>query len=70
MLIAMYSANAGLVCDAFARVLGNAGEPVPGLYACGADAESIMAGRYPGPGITLGPGMTFGFIAATHAAAS
>ena len=43
------------------------GKPIEGLYACGNDMESIMAGRYPGPGITLGPGMTFGFIAANHA---
>lgn len=63
-------ASAGLLCDQHARVLLDQEEPIPGLYACGADAESIMAGRYPGPGITLGPGMTFGYIAACHAAAS
>ena len=63
-------ASAGLVCDASARVLGENGEPITGLYACGADMESIMAGCYPGPGITLGPAMTFGYLAASHAAAS
>lgn len=63
-------ASAGLMCDASARVLQVTGEPIPGLYACGADMESIMAGRYPGPGITLGPAMTFGYVAACHAAAS
>ena len=60
-------ASAGLACDASARVLDADGAPIEGLYACGNDMESIMAGRYPGPGITLGPGMTFGFIAARHA---
>jgi len=60
-------ASAGLATDSSARVTGANGKPIDGLYACGNDMESIMAGRYPGPGITLGPGMTFGFIAANHA---
>jgi succinate dehydrogenase/fumarate reductase flavoprotein subunit len=60
-------ASAGLSCDAEARVLDPGGAPIEGLYACGNDMASIMAGRYPAPGITLGPAMTFGFIAARHA---
>jgi succinate dehydrogenase/fumarate reductase flavoprotein subunit len=55
---------AGLSCDAEARVLDRAGVPIPGLYAAGNDMASIMGGAYPGGGITLGPAMTFGFIAA------
>lgn len=45
------------------RLLGRDGGPVAGLYACGNDMNSIMAGAYPGAGITLGPALTFGFIA-------
>lgn len=59
-------AAAGIATDASARALDGAGRPVPGLYACGADACSIMQGHYPGPGITLGPAITFGFLAAHH----
>jgi succinate dehydrogenase/fumarate reductase flavoprotein subunit len=61
--------SCGLVTDEFARVLRDDASPVAGLYACGNDMASIMAGAYPAPGITIGPGMTFGFIAARHAAA-
>jgi succinate dehydrogenase/fumarate reductase flavoprotein subunit len=58
----------GLVTDATARVLDHQGSPIAGLYAAGNDMNSIMDGTYPGPGITLGPGLTFGYLAASHAA--
>ena len=61
--------SCGLVTDEFAQVLRGDASPIAGLYACGNDMASIMAGAYPGPGITIGPGMTFGFIAARRAAA-
>jgi hypothetical protein len=34
----------------------------------GNDAASIMGGNYPGAGITLGPALTFGYVAAMHLA--
>ncbi len=55
---------AGLLTDGEARVLGADGQPVPNLYACGNDMNAIMDGAYPGPGITLGPALVFGYIAA------
>lgn len=58
---------AGLRTDAFARVLDGEGQPIAGLYAVGNDMSSMMGGRYPAGGITLGPGMTFGYVAAHHA---
>jgi succinate dehydrogenase/fumarate reductase flavoprotein subunit len=59
---------AGLRCDSQARVLDREGRAIPGLYAAGNDMASIMGGAYPGGGITLGPAMTFGFIAAQNLA--
>ena len=59
---------AGLKSDGEARVLDAAGKPIPGLYAAGNDMASIMGGNYPGGGITLGPALTFGYIAARHMA--
>ncbi len=56
----------GLRIDADAQVLGSDGSPIRGLYACGNDMTSIMNGNYPGPGITLGPALTFGYIAGRH----
>ncbi|ENB9662572.1 MULTISPECIES: FAD-dependent oxidoreductase [Pseudomonas] len=54
---------AGLGTDASARVLDHAGQPIPGLFAVGNDMHSVMGGHYPSGGITLGPGMTFGYLA-------
>jgi succinate dehydrogenase/fumarate reductase flavoprotein subunit len=59
---------AGIKTDEHARALDGRGEPIPGLYAAGNDMASIMGGNYPGAGITLGPALTFGYIAGKHLA--
>jgi succinate dehydrogenase/fumarate reductase flavoprotein subunit len=59
---------AGLRANANAQVLDAQDQPITGLYAGGNDMNSLMGGNYPAGGITLGPAMTFGFIAAHHAA--
>jgi len=53
---------AGLRCDPQGRAMTEDGKPIDGLFAVGNDAASIMGGHYPSGGITLGPGMTFGYI--------
>ncbi|WP_262408088.1 FAD-binding protein [Sphingopyxis sp. OPL5] len=53
----------GLATDEAARVLDGQGAPIPGLYAIGNNAASVMGPAYPGAGSTLGPAMTFGFLA-------
>ncbi len=59
----------GLKTDACARVLTAAGEAIPGLYAIGNCSASVMGHSYPGAGATIGPAMTFGYIAASDALA-
>ncbi len=59
----------GLDTDAHARVIGRDGQAIAGLYAVGLDANTVFRGTYPGGGASLGPAMTFGYLAARHIAA-
>jgi succinate dehydrogenase/fumarate reductase flavoprotein subunit len=61
-------ASTGLATDEHARVLGPGGTAIAGLYAVGNDMQSIMGGAYPAPGITIGPGLVFAYLASRHAA--
>jgi succinate dehydrogenase/fumarate reductase flavoprotein subunit len=60
-------AATGLVVNEWAQVLRADNSPIAGLYACGNEANSIMGGTYPGPGITIGPAITFAYRAVRHA---
>jgi succinate dehydrogenase/fumarate reductase flavoprotein subunit len=59
----------GLSTNVSAQVLDGGGRPIPGLYACGNDMHSPFGGEYPGAGAQLALAMTFGYVAARHAAA-
>ena len=57
----------GFVTDANARVLDRSAAPIPGLYAAGNCTAAVVGLSYPGPGVTLGPAMTFAYLAMQHA---
>ena len=59
---------AGLRTDRHGCVLDLAGRAIPGLFAVGNDQASVFGGAYPGGGATLGPAMTFGYLAARRMA--
>jgi len=54
----------GLRTDARARVLREDGSVIDGLYAAGNASAAVMGRSYAGAGATIGPAMTFGYIAA------
>ena len=58
----------GIKTDARARVIDKAGKPIEGLYAAGNCSGNPFGACYPGAGGTIGPAMTFGFIAANDIA--
>jgi succinate dehydrogenase/fumarate reductase flavoprotein subunit len=59
----------GVLTDGNGQALDTQGKPVAGLYAAGNDAASVMGSEYPGAGVQVGSGMTFGWQAGRHAAA-
>nr|WP_156764082.1 FAD-binding protein [Mycobacterium sp. 852002-50816_SCH5313054-b] len=61
--------SGGLRTDEYARVLRADDTVVRGLYAVGNTAAPVMGRSYAGAGATIGPAMTFGFVAAKHVAA-
>ena len=60
----------GLRTDVDARVLRVDGTVIPGLYAAGNVSATMMGHTYAGPGATIGPAITFGYLAAKHIAAT
>lgn len=61
--------SGGLRTDEYARVLRHDDSVVRGLYAVGNTSAPVMGRSYAGAGATIGPAMTFGFVAAKHIAA-
>ncbi|EJO86506.1 3-ketosteroid-delta-1-dehydrogenase [Mycobacterium colombiense CECT 3035] len=61
--------SGGLLTDEHARVLRVDGSVIAGLYAVGNTSAPVMGRSYAGAGATIGPAMTFGYVAAKHVAA-
>jgi succinate dehydrogenase/fumarate reductase flavoprotein subunit len=59
--------NGGPLVDGDARVQRWDGSVVEGLYAAGNTTASVFGQTYPGGGATLGPALTFGYLAGKHA---
>ncbi len=60
----------GLVTSPAAAVLDTRANPIPGLYASSNSTAHVMGIGYAGPGATLGPNITFAYIAGQEAAAT
>ncbi len=60
--------SGGLRTDEHARVLGGDDRVIDGLYAVGNNSAAVMGRSYAGAGATIGPAMTFGYVAARHMA--
>ncbi len=60
--------SGGLRTDEYARVLRGDDSTIKGLYAVGNTSAAVMGRSYAGAGATIGPAMTFGYVAAKHIA--
>ncbi len=59
-----FGTSRGLVTGPNGEILDSNDRPIPGIFACGNDMNSPVGGHYIGAGITLGPAITFGYLAA------
>lgn len=66
--IGVLGTNGGARTDAMGRVLGHNGAVIPGLYAAGNVMAAPTGGIYAGAGGTLGPALTYGWLAGRAAA--
>ena len=69
MLAGDIGTKGGMATDDVGRVLSPEGHVIKGLYAVGNNAASVMGPGYAGSGATLGPGITFGYLAGLDSAA-
>lgn len=58
----------GILTDGHGQALDTSGNVIEGLYAQGNSAANIFGEVYPGAGATIGQGLVYGTIIATHAA--
>jgi len=59
-------ASTGFVANEHGQLVDPSGNPIGAIYACGNDMQSVMGDVYPGPGITIGPAITFAYAAVNH----
>lgn len=70
VIVGTLGTRGGLRTDANARVLDNFGAVIQGLYCCSNAMAAATGGGYPGAGGTLGPNLTFGYVAGKDIAES
>ena len=58
----------GIRTDLHGRALRDDDSIIEGLYTAGNASSPVMGHTYPGPGGTIGPAMTWGYLAALHVA--
>lgn len=58
--------NGGPRINEHGQVISVRGKVIPGLYSAGNAAMGILGPAYPGAGGTIGPALTFGYLAGIH----
>jgi succinate dehydrogenase/fumarate reductase flavoprotein subunit len=69
LVCAAFDTRCGPRIDEKGRVLAPAGKPIAGLYGAGNCVSAVLGEGYPGGGSTIGPALTFGYLAGSNAAA-